>query len=98
MEYDSDQRVGDEPLRRFRPQFLWSIVRCLVGAMTTDIRAVRFPLHPIDAAEAKRIEAQSPGPSDVWVDDFPSEGDVGAVGAFLGATAALGEQQPFGTT
>ena len=96
MEYDSDQRVGDERLRRFRPRLLWSHVRCLVGVMTTDIRAVRLLLHPIDAAEATRIEAQSPGPSDVWVDDFPSEGDVGAVGAFLRATAASGEQQPFG--
>ncbi len=32
----------------------------------------------------------------MWVDDFPFEGDVGAVGSFLRATAALGEQRPFG--
>ncbi len=94
-EYESDHRVGDQLLRRFRPRLLWSNVKCLVGAMTTDIRAVRLQLHPIDVAEAKRIAAQSPGPSGVWVDDFPSEGDVGAVGAFLRATAVLGEQQPF---
>jgi RimJ/RimL family protein N-acetyltransferase len=62
----------------------------------TDVRTSRLQLHAIDVAEAERIVARSAGPSDAWADDFPFEGDVGAVGGFLGATAAFGEQQPFG--
>jgi RimJ/RimL family protein N-acetyltransferase len=62
----------------------------------TDIRTWRLQLHAIDVAEAERIASHSPGPADRWADDFPFEGDVGAVGGFLRATAAHGEQQPFG--
>jgi RimJ/RimL family protein N-acetyltransferase len=62
----------------------------------TDVRTSRLQLHAIDVAEAERIFARCAGPADVWVDDFPFEGDVGAVGSFLRATAALGEQRPFG--
>jgi RimJ/RimL family protein N-acetyltransferase len=32
----------------------------------------------------------------VWADDFPFEGDIGALGGFLRATGTLGEQRPFG--
>jgi RimJ/RimL family protein N-acetyltransferase len=62
----------------------------------TDRRTSRLELHPIDVAEGERIVSRSPGPADSWADDFPFEGDVGAVGAFLRATASQGEQQPFG--
>jgi RimJ/RimL family protein N-acetyltransferase len=62
----------------------------------TDIRTARLQLHAIDVAEAERIAARSEGPTDAWANDFPFEGDVGAVGGFLRATAALGEQRPFG--
>jgi RimJ/RimL family protein N-acetyltransferase len=62
----------------------------------TDIRTPRLQLHAIDVAEGERIVARSAGPADAWADDFPFDGDVGAVGGFLHATAALGEQQPFG--
>jgi RimJ/RimL family protein N-acetyltransferase len=61
-----------------------------------DVRTSRLELHAIDVAEAERIVAGSAGPTDAWADDFPFEGDVGAVGGFLRATAALGEQRPFG--
>jgi RimJ/RimL family protein N-acetyltransferase len=62
----------------------------------TDLLTTRLQLHAIDVAQAERIVARSPGPDDSWSDDFPFEGDVGAVGAFLRATAAHGEQRPFG--
>jgi RimJ/RimL family protein N-acetyltransferase len=62
----------------------------------TDVRTSRLQLHAIDVAEAERIVARSAGPTDAWADDFPFEGDVGAVGGFLRATTALGEQRPFG--
>jgi RimJ/RimL family protein N-acetyltransferase len=62
----------------------------------TDVRTSRLLLHPIDATEGEHIVARSAGPADVWADDFPFEGDIGAVGGFLRATAAHGEQQPFG--
>jgi RimJ/RimL family protein N-acetyltransferase len=62
----------------------------------TDVRTSRLALHAIDVAEGERIFARSAGPGDVWADDFPFEGDIGAVGGFLRATAAKGEQRPFG--
>jgi RimJ/RimL family protein N-acetyltransferase len=62
----------------------------------TDMETTRLRLHPIDVDEAERIVARSAGPSDAWADDFPFEGDVGAVGGFLRATAGFGEQRPFG--
>jgi RimJ/RimL family protein N-acetyltransferase len=62
----------------------------------TDIRTARLALHAVDVAEAERMVARSAGPADAWADDFPFEGDVGAVGRFLRATAELGEQRPFG--
>jgi RimJ/RimL family protein N-acetyltransferase len=62
----------------------------------TDIRTSRLELHAVDVAEAKRIAARSAGPTDTWADDYPFEGDVGAVGGLLRATATHGEQRPFG--
>jgi RimJ/RimL family protein N-acetyltransferase len=62
----------------------------------TDIRTARLLLHAIDVAEAERIVAATPGPADAWADDYPFEGDVAAVTMFLRATAAGGEQRPFG--
>src|ERR1700678_1448651 len=62
----------------------------------TDVRTSRLQLHAIDVEEGERIVARSAGPSDAWADDFPFEGDVGAVGFFLRTTAARGDQRPFG--
>ncbi len=62
----------------------------------TDIRTSRLQLHAIDVAEGERIVARSAGPADTWAEDFPFEGDVGAVGGFLRATSTHGEQRPFG--
>jgi RimJ/RimL family protein N-acetyltransferase len=61
-----------------------------------DLRTTRLQLHPIDVAEGERIAARIAGPADMWAEDFPFEGDVGAVGAFLRASAEHGEQRPFG--
>lgn len=60
-----------------------------------DLTTPRLQLHAIDVAEAERIVAKSPGPQDAWADDFPFEGDVGAVRGFLRATGRA-EQRPFG--
>ena len=62
----------------------------------TDIRTSHLQLHAVDVAEAERIVARSAGPADVWADDFPFEGDIGALGGFLRATSSLGDQRPFG--
>jgi RimJ/RimL family protein N-acetyltransferase len=62
----------------------------------TDVRTSRLQLHAIDVAEGERIVARSAGPADAWADDFPFEGDVGAVGGFLRATDTQGDQRPFG--
>jgi len=60
-----------------------------------DVTTPRMQLHAIDVAEGERIVSRSAGPDDAWADDFPFDGDVGAVGGFLRATAR-GEQRPFG--
>ena len=62
----------------------------------TDIRTAHLLLHAVDVDEAERIVAQTAGPDDAWAGDFPFEGDVGAAGMFLHASATLGEQRPFG--
>ncbi len=66
------------------------------SAVMTDINTSRLQLHAIDVAEAERIVAGIAGNDDVWADDYPFEGDVGAVGGFLRASAMHGEQRPFG--
>jgi RimJ/RimL family protein N-acetyltransferase len=67
-----------------------------MGAPMTDIRTAHLLLHAVDLAEAERIVAQTAGSDDAWAGDFPFEGDVGAAGMFLTASATLGEQRPFG--
>ena len=62
----------------------------------SDVRTARLQLHAIDVAEGERIVARSVGPADNWADDYPFEGDLGAVGGFLRASAMHGEQRPFG--
>ena len=68
---------------------------CFAGAVT-ELRTGRLHLHPIDLDEGERIAARQPAPTDAWADDYPFEGDVRAVGAFLRAWAADGDQRPFG--
>ncbi|MDO9381132.1 MAG: GNAT family N-acetyltransferase [Nocardioidaceae bacterium] len=62
----------------------------------TDLRTERLILHPVDVGEAERIAARRPAPGDAWAEDFPFEGDVMGVTMFLRATAAHGDQGPFG--
>jgi RimJ/RimL family protein N-acetyltransferase len=68
---------------------------CLASAVT-DFWTSHLQLHAIDVAEGERIVARNAGRGDSWADDFPFEGDVGAVGGFLRATATHGDQRPFG--
>ena len=68
---------------------------CFDSAMT-GVRTSRLQLHAIDVEEGERIVARRPGPTDVWADDFPFEGDVGAVAGLLRVTAERGDQRPFG--
>lgn len=67
-----------------------------LGRGMSDIHTPRLLLHPIDVAEGERIVARTPGASDFWADDFPFDGDVRGVEAFLRDTAARGDQRPFG--
>jgi RimJ/RimL family protein N-acetyltransferase len=62
----------------------------------TDLSTSRLTLHAIDAAEGERIVSRQPGAEDSWAEDFPFEGDVIGATAFLRATAAHGDQRPFG--
>lgn len=68
---------------------------CLAGAMT-DLQTPRLSLHAIDTAEGERIVARRAAAEDAWAEDFPFDGDVIGVTAFLRATAAHGDQRPFG--
>ena len=62
----------------------------------TDIQTSRLSLHAIDTAEGERIVARRPGHGDAWAEDFPFDGDVIGVTAFLRSTAAHGDQRPLG--
>ncbi|CAN5505668.1 hypothetical protein BH10ACT10_BH10ACT10_15380 [soil metagenome] len=62
----------------------------------SDVRTERLLLHAIDLAEGERIVSRAAGAGDAWAEDYPFEGDVGGVGAFVRATATDGEQRPFG--
>ena len=61
-----------------------------------ELRAERLTLRPVDPVEAERIVARRPGPQDCWAEDFPFEGDVVGASRYLHATAAGGDQRPFG--
>ncbi|MEI2766408.1 MAG: GNAT family protein [Dermatophilaceae bacterium] len=61
-----------------------------------ELRTARLSLHPVDAAEAQRILAGAAGPGERWAPDYPFEGDLVALRAFLHATTTWGEQRPFG--
>ncbi len=68
---------------------------CFDGPVA-DVRTARLQLHAVDVAEGDRIVARTQGPDDSWASDFPFEGDVRAVGGFIRATSARGEQRPSG--
>ena len=61
-----------------------------------DTETIRLILHPVDAAEARRIRNRTQTAEDQWADDYPFEGDIVALGAFLAASERDGEQRPFG--
>ncbi len=62
----------------------------------TDLPTERLILHPVDVAEAERIAVRQLSPDDSWAEDFPFDGDVIGATMFLRATAAHGDQRPFG--
>ncbi|MEH1164110.1 GNAT family N-acetyltransferase [Micromonospora sp. CPCC 205539] len=62
----------------------------------TDLRTPRLCLHAIDAKEGERIVGRRAGAGDAWAEDYPFDGDVRGVTAFLAATATHGDQRPFG--
>jgi len=62
----------------------------------TELRTPRLCLRAIDTAEGERIVGRRAAAGDAWAEDFPFDGDVIGVTAFLSATAAHGDQRPFG--
>jgi RimJ/RimL family protein N-acetyltransferase len=64
--------------------------------MTDELRTEHLTLHPVDVDEARRIRARTPRQGDSWAGDYPFDGDLAAVGAFLRASERFGEQRPFG--
>ena len=61
-----------------------------------DAQTPRLVLHAVDEAEARRILDGAPGADERWAPDYPFEGDLAGVGAFLRAVEHHGEQRPFG--
>lgn len=66
-----------------------------MGLAVTELHTQRLILHAIDTAEGERIVARRPGAGDVWTDDFPFDGDVMGVTAFL-RSASAESRGPFG--
>ena len=62
----------------------------------SELRTERLTLHPVDTDEAERVVARRPGPGDAWAEDYPGDGDVIGLTAFLRTTATHGDQHPFG--
>lgn len=62
----------------------------------TELRTPRLHLHAIDTAEGERIVERRAAAGDAWAEDYPFDGDVMGVTAFLATTAAHGDQRPFG--
>lgn len=63
---------------------------------SVSITTARLVLRPIDDDEARRIHGRAKAPDDRWASDYPFEGDLAGIGAFLHATEQHGEQRPFG--
>lgn len=61
-----------------------------------DTMTNRLVLHAIDEIEAERILGGVPTVLDAWAPGYPFEGDLQAVGGFLAATVAAGDQRPWG--
>src|ERR1700744_4342815 len=93
-------RQGSQPLlSRVGSAGIWLAAGgegCLAGAMT-DLQTPRLSLHAIDTAEGERIVARRAAAEDAWAEDYPFDGDVIGVTAFLRATAAHGDHRPFGS-
>lgn len=68
---------------------------CL-AATVTELRTPRLTLRAIDVAEGERIVARRPAPGDRWAPDYPFDGDVVGVMAFLANVSAGGRVRPFG--
>src|SRR6185312_8276456 len=75
------------------PCTLSSIVKSVAGlrispltATMPDIETTRLILHPVDSAEAGRIHNRTPTAEDQWAADYPFDGDIVALGAFVAAT------------
>ncbi|MDH2445417.1 GNAT family N-acetyltransferase [Amnibacterium sp. CER49] len=64
--------------------------------MTDDLLTEHLMLHAVDVDEARRIRGRTPRADDSWAHDYPFEGDVAGLGAFLHASERFGEQRPFG--
>jgi hypothetical protein len=62
----------------------------------TELHTPRLALHAIDTAEGERIVAGHAGADEVWAADFPFDGDIIGVKAFLRAGSAHGNPRPFG--
>jgi RimJ/RimL family protein N-acetyltransferase len=86
-DFENAGRVGN--------QLAASGAGCLGRAMS-DLQTPRLSLHAIDSAEGERIVANRAATEDIWADDFPFDGDVRGITAFLRATAAHGDPRPFG--
>jgi RimJ/RimL family protein N-acetyltransferase len=67
-----------------------------LAAAVTELPTQRLALHAIDTAEGERIVARHAGAGDVWADDFPFDGDVVGVTAFLRLASTHGDPRPFG--
>ena len=59
-----------------------------------DLHTARLSLHAVDLGEAQRIVDMRPGPDDWWAEDYPFEGDLGALARALEDGAS--DPRPFG--
>ena len=95
----TDSRGGARDVAMHAEQTVKSVAGLRSSPLTAtmpDIATTRLILHPVDSAEAGRIRNRTPTAEDQWAADYPFDGDIVALGAFVAATERAGEQRPFG--
>lgn len=80
----------DPGMRRHRPR-----ADAASSPAVTELQTERLTLHPVDTAEAERIIVRRPGFEDRWMENYPLDGDLYALTAFLKASDTHGDQGPF---
>lgn len=69
----------------------------ILHSLMTDLETPRLLLRPMDASDALRVVAGTPGDDSYWAPGYPSPGEMTAAERFLDTCARTGDPSPFGS-